>query len=95
MFVPPKAVARTLHFSHNPFVTKAADKPQSFSVGERDIRRENLRRFPLSLSVPRRLPTKSEFSSSAITVDVHLLDPDVDRKYGRVQKSVAWSGLGF
>jgi toxin ParE1/3/4 len=28
------------------FVTKAADKPESFSILERDIRRENLRRFP-------------------------------------------------
>ena len=28
------------------FVTKAGDKPQSFSIRERDIRRANLRRFP-------------------------------------------------
>jgi hypothetical protein len=28
------------------FMTKAADKPESFSVRERDIRRANLRRFP-------------------------------------------------
>jgi toxin ParE1/3/4 len=28
------------------FMTKAADKPKSFSIRERDIRRANLRRFP-------------------------------------------------
>jgi plasmid stabilization system protein ParE len=28
------------------FMTKAADKPESFSIRERDIRRENLPRFP-------------------------------------------------
>jgi len=28
------------------FVTKAADKPQSFPIRERDIRRAILRRFP-------------------------------------------------
>ena len=28
------------------FLTKAADKPESFSIRERDIRRANLRRFP-------------------------------------------------
>jgi plasmid stabilization system protein ParE len=27
------------------FMTKAADKPESFSIRERDIRRPNLRRF--------------------------------------------------
>ena len=28
------------------FMTKAADKPESFSIRERDIRRANLRQFP-------------------------------------------------
>jgi toxin ParE1/3/4 len=28
------------------FMTTAADKPESFSIRERDIRRANLRRFP-------------------------------------------------
>jgi hypothetical protein len=28
------------------FVTQVADKPRSFSIRERDIRRANLRRFP-------------------------------------------------
>ena len=28
------------------FLTKVADKPESFSIRERDIRRANLRRFP-------------------------------------------------
>ena len=28
------------------FMTKAADKSESFSIRERDIRRANLRRFP-------------------------------------------------
>jgi toxin ParE1/3/4 len=28
------------------FMSKAADKPESFSLRERDIRRANLRRFP-------------------------------------------------
>jgi hypothetical protein len=27
-------------------MTKAADKPESFSIRERDLRRANLRRFP-------------------------------------------------
>jgi hypothetical protein len=38
------------------FMTKAADKPESFSIRERDIRRANLRRFPYPLPVPRRWP---------------------------------------
>ena len=28
------------------FVTQVADKPRSFSIRERDLRRANLRRFP-------------------------------------------------
>jgi plasmid stabilization system protein ParE len=28
------------------FLTRAEDKPESFSIRERDIRRANLRRFP-------------------------------------------------
>ena len=60
------------------FMTKAADKPESLSIRERDIRRRicgdcHITFYSASLA------TKSEFSSSAITIDIHLLDPGVDR----------------
>lgn len=35
------------------FMIKAAETPESFSVRERDVRRANLRRFPLSFSLSR------------------------------------------
>jgi hypothetical protein len=60
------------------FMTKAADKPESFSIWERDIRRVNLRRFPYHFCSAS-LATKSGSSSSAITIDIHLLVPGVDR----------------
>src|SRR5260370_34931362 len=34
------------------FMTKAADKPESFSIRERDIRRANLRRVPFPFLFP-------------------------------------------
>jgi hypothetical protein len=37
---------------------------------------------------------KSGFSSSVITIDIHLLDPGGDGSMAS-WKSVAWSGLGF
>ena len=40
------------------------------------------------------LTTKSEFSSSAITIDIHLLDPDVDRSMAEYEEC-RLSGLGF
>jgi hypothetical protein len=41
------------------------------------------------------LATKSEFSSSAITIDIHLLDPDVDRSYSRVRRVSPGVDLDF
>ena len=60
------------------FMTKAADKPESFSTGsvisgERICGDSHITFYSASLV------TKSEFSSSAITIDIHLLDPGVDR----------------
>jgi hypothetical protein len=75
------------------FMTKAADKPESFSIRERDIRRANLRRFPYH-SCSASLAAKSESSSSAITIDIHLLDPGVDMGVAEPE-SVAGSGHGF
>ena len=49
-----------------------------------------MRRFP-STFCSASLATKSEFSSSAINIDIHLSGPGVDRSW----KSVAWSGLAF
>jgi toxin ParE1/3/4 len=51
------------------FMSKAADKPESFSLRERDIRRANLRRFPYHFLF-RVVGHESEFSSSAITIDI-------------------------
>ena len=66
------------------FMTKAADKPESFSsqnlfqsgsviYGERICGDSPIAFCSASLA------TKSEFSLSAITIDIHLLDPGVDR----------------
>src|SRR5271165_2196861 len=55
------------------------------SLRERDIRRANLRRF-LITSCSAALATKSEFSPSAITIDIHLLDPGVDRSMAEFEK---------
>jgi hypothetical protein len=59
-------------------VWRSAPDAIASSIRERDIRRANLRRFPYHFCSAA-LATKSEFSSSAITIDFHLLDPDVDR----------------
>ena len=75
------------------FMTKAADKPESFSIRERDIRRANLRRFPYHFLF-RVVGHEVQSSSSGITIDIHLLDQGVDRVL-LSRKSVAWSGLGF
>jgi hypothetical protein len=47
------------------FMTKAADKPESFSIRERDIRRANLRRFPY----PSKMRCSLSVSSSAGNID--------------------------
>jgi hypothetical protein len=67
------------------FVTNAADKPQSFSIRERDIWRANLRRFPYHFLF-RGVGHEAEFSSSAITIHIHLLDPDVDRSMAEFEE---------
>ena|ERR1700693_216033 len=65
-----------------------------FSIRERDIQRGEFAAVPLSLSVPAALPTKSEFSSSAITIDIHLLDPDVDRSMAEFKECrLEWSWI--
>jgi len=59
-------------------------------------RRANLRRFPYYFLF-RPLTTKSEFSSSAITIDIHLLDPDVDRsmaEYEECRLERSWISIG-
>ena len=66
---------------------------QRFFLG----RKANLRGVPLSISVPRRWTTKSEFWSSAITIDIHLLDPDVDRsiaEYEECRLELSWILIG-
>lgn len=74
-------------------MTKAADKPESFSIWERDIRRANLRRFPY------------HFLFRVVGHEVRILiirhhhrhpslDPGVDRDWPS-RNSVAWSGLGL
>jgi hypothetical protein len=76
-------------------VTKAADKPESFPIRERDIRRANLRRFPYHFLF-RVVSTKSEFSSSAITIDIHLLDPGVDRSMAELEECrLEWSWISI
>jgi hypothetical protein len=44
--VATRGLAEEFYAELRYFMTKAADKPESFSVRERDIRRANLRRFP-------------------------------------------------
>jgi hypothetical protein len=67
------------------FMTKAADKPESFSIRERDIG-ERIWGGSLITSCSPSLATKSEFSSSAITIDIHLLDPGVDRSMAELEE---------
>jgi len=47
--------------------------------------------------VPKHPPTNSGFSSSAITIDIHLLDPDVDRsmaEYEECRLERSWISIG-
>ena len=60
------------------FMTKAADKPESFSTGS-VISGERICGDSHITFCSASLATKSEFWSSAITIDIHLLDPGVDR----------------
>ena len=57
------------------FVTKAEDKPQSFQSGS-VISGERISGGSLITFCSAALATKSEFWSSAITIDIHLLDLD-------------------
>jgi hypothetical protein len=42
------------------------------------------------------LATKSEFSSSAITIDIHLLDPGVDRSMAELEECrLEWSWISI
>jgi hypothetical protein len=76
------------------FMTKAAYKPESFSIRERDIRRANLRRFPY------------HFLFRVVGHEVRILvrPPSPSTSIFWIEasigvwpswKSVAWSGLGF
>ena len=75
------------------FMTKAADKPESFSTGsvisgERICGDSHITFYSASLV------TKSEFSSSAITIDIHLLDPGVDRSMAELEPCrLEWSWI--
>src|ERR1700730_7133831 len=69
--VATPGLAEELYTELRYFMTKAADKPESFSLRERDIRRANLRRF-LITSCSAALATESEFSPSAITSSMPL-----------------------
>jgi len=75
------------------FMTKAADKPESFSIrsvisGERICGGSHITFCSASLAM------KSEFSSSAITIDIHLLDPGVDRGTAAPEQCrLEWSWL--
>jgi hypothetical protein len=63
--------AATSRVSCPPNAAKAADKPQSFSIWERDIRRENLRRFPyhfLFRGVGTRSPNSRRSPSPSISI---------------------------
>ena len=60
------------------FMTKAAEKPESFESGS-VISGERICGGSLITFCSASLGAKSEFSSSAITIDIHLLDPGVDR----------------
>jgi predicted transcriptional regulator len=55
-------------------------------------KRGNLaRRYAITLW---RLPTKSEFSPSAITIDIHLLEPDVGRRMAEFKECpLEWSWI--
>jgi len=44
--VATRELAEEFYTELRHFMVKAADKPESFSIRERDIRRANLRRFP-------------------------------------------------
>jgi hypothetical protein len=60
---------------------------------ERDIRKANLRRFLVTFCSAA-LAAKSEFSSSAITIHIHLLDPDVDRSMAEFEECrLEWSWI--
>jgi len=77
------------------FMTKAADKPESFSTGsvisgERICGDSHITFYSASLV------TKSEFSSSAITIDIHLLDPDVNRSMAELEQChLEWSWISM
>jgi hypothetical protein len=76
------------------FVTQVANKPRSFSMRERDIRRANLRRFPYHF-LSAALAAKSEFSSSAVTIDIHLrVQPSIG-VYGRIRRVSPGVDLDF
>ena len=76
------------------FMTKAADKPESFSIRERDIRRANLRRFPYHFLLRvvghevRILVVRHPPSISIFWIQASI-------RVRPSTKSVAWSGLEF
>ena len=69
---PERAKRSSREFSLLSLRIKAADKPQSFSIRESDIRKANLRRFLVTFCSAA-LAAKSEFSSSAITIPFGIL----------------------
>ena len=61
------------------FMTEAADKPEYFFQSGSVISGEGICGGSLTTFCSADMATKSECSSSAITIDIHLLGPDVDR----------------
>jgi plasmid stabilization system protein ParE len=87
------------------FMTKAADKPESFQSGS-VISGERICGGSRIIFCSASLTAKSEFSSSAITIDIHLSDPDVDRSIAELEEcrlgrfsdfnaDIKWSGSIF
>jgi len=76
------------------FMTEAADNPEYFFQSGSVISGEGICGGSLTTFCSADMATKFEFSSSAITIDINLLNSDVERVWPS-SKNVAWSGLGF
>jgi plasmid stabilization system protein ParE len=78
------------------FLTRAADKPESFQSANVISGERTCGGF-LIIFCSASSATKSEFSSSAITIDIHLLDPGVDRSMAELEEcrpEWSWISVG-
>src|ERR1700730_14079424 len=76
------------------FMTEAADKPEYFSQSGSVISGEGICGGSLITFCSADMATKSEFSSFAITIDIHLLDPDVDRSMAEFEeRRLEWTWI--